>query len=282
MSNQSKISQGISDAYFTSPKSAQFCTEILRAHNWINDSTTTLEPCVGAGSLAVWLPGNVEARDIHDYGYPHTILSDYLTTPSTKQFDLVFTNPPFGRAGSIATKIFNRATQDTDRIAMILPTSFRKISLVDRLNQWFHPVVDDLLPCQHFLLPDGTTRKVNTVFQMWERRNYRRGYYKDLTDCLPYIKRVHKGIAEFAIRTQGSKAGKILEGLDHSPASTAFCVGDREKIEQFDWTTIASFTAGIPAIGLRDIQFGLMLNDTHQNQDFYLKNGLVSHLIKNF
>lgn len=278
MSNQSRIAQTISDAYFTPSKSAQFCVDLLRDHKWVTNTTRTLEPCCGAGSLAVWLPGIVEVRDLIDYSFPNTIISNYLTSPHSSH-DLVFTNPPFGRAGSTASKIFNRATLDSDRIAMILPTSFRKISLVDRLNQWFHPVVDELLPCQFFELPDGTTRKVNTVFQMWERRNYKRGYIKAVTNCLNFFKQVPQEIAEYALRGQGSSAGKILEGLNHSPASTRFLHGGKEKVEQFDWTTIASFTAGIPAIGLRDISYGLMLHETYQSMETYLTKGLVSHII---
>ena len=278
MSNQSKISQSISDAYFTDTKSAQFCVDKLIEHGWVHKDTRTLEPCVGAGSLAVWLPGKVETRDIIDYGYPNTIQSNYLEHGDANYYDLVFTNPPFGRAGSLATKFFNRAADDTHRIAMILPASFRKISIVDRLNQWFHPVLDTDLPSNNYILPDGSVRKVNTTFQMWERRKYKRGYFKDVTDCLPYVKRVHSGIAEFCIRTQGASAGRILDGLNHTPASTAYVVGDREKIERHDWSSIASFTAGIPAIGLRDISYGCMLYDTYQDVNHYLNHGLVSFI----
>ena len=278
MSNQSKVSQSINDAYFTPSKSAQFCVDILREHKWVTNNSRTLEPCCGAGSLAVWLPGTVEVRDLIDYGYPNTIISNYLESQQS-HFDLVFTNPPFGRAGSIASKIFNRAALDSDRIAMILPTSFRKISIVDRLNQWFHPVVDELLPCQLFELPDGSTRKVNTVFQMWERRNYKRGYIHAVTNCLDFFRQVPQDVAEYAFRGQGASAGRVLQGLNYSPASTRFLSGGKEKVEQFDWTTIASFTAGIPAIGLRDVSYGLMLHETYQPIQTYLTKGLVSHLI---
>jgi len=279
MSNQSQISQDINDAYFTPNSSSQFCVDLLKDYNWVSNSTTVLEPCCGNGALVSNLIGSVEYRDLINHGFAGTIISDYLIS-SPSRYDLVFTNPPFGRAGSIASKIFNRATLDSDRIAMILPASFRKISIVDRLNQWYHPVVDTLLPCQLFELPDGTTRKVNTVFQMWEKRNYQRGYFKAVTNCLDFFRQVPQNIAEYAFRGQGASAGKVLQGLDYSPASTRFLSGGKEKVEQFDWTTLASFTAGIPAIGLRDVSYGLMLNETYQDVEHYLNHGLVSFLCK--
>lgn len=278
MSNQSKIAKTINDAYFTPSKSSQFCIDILKDHGWINNSTVTLEPCAGAGSLAVWCPGNVIAKDIIDYGFP-VILSDYLTSEPTR-VDLVFTNPPYGKCASLAKQFFNRATLDSDRVAMVLPATFRKISCVDSLNQWFHPVVDEDLPDQHFILPDGSTRLVKTVFQMWERRNYKRGYFKSLTNCLSFFTQVDPKIAEYAFRGQGAKAGKILDGLNHSPASTRFLSGGQDKVARYDWTKIASFTSGIPAIGLRDVAYGLMLAETYQPTNVYLNKGLVSHLIQ--
>ena len=277
MSNQSKLASSINDAYFTPSKSSQFCVDLLKEYGWLTDSTVTLEPCVGAGALAKLCPGRVIGRDLIDYGYP-VELSDYLTS-EPQRVDLVFTNPPYGKCASLAKKFFNRATQDSDRVAMILPATFRKISCVDSLNQWFHPVVDEELPDQYFILPNGTTRLVKTVFQMWERRNYKRGYFKSVTNCLSFFTQVNPAIAEYAFRGQGSSAGKILDGLNHSPASTRFLSGGQDKVARHDWTKIASFTSGIPAIGLRDVTYGLMLDETYQPINVYLNKGLVSHLI---
>jgi len=65
MSNQSQISQSISDAYFTKNESAEFCQSVLQQHGWLNGSV--LEPCVGSGQLVRGMQ-NVTAFDINDYG----------------------------------------------------------------------------------------------------------------------------------------------------------------------------------------------------------------------
>ena len=95
MSNHSQIAESISDAYFTPPESSAWCVKVLKDFNWVNVLTTTLEPCVGSGSLANQLPGKVIGCDLIDHGYPGVIVGDYLEAPE-RSVDLVFTNPPFG------------------------------------------------------------------------------------------------------------------------------------------------------------------------------------------
>lgn len=279
MSNHSQLAESISDSYFTPTESSQWCVSVLKDHGWVSDNTTTLEPCVGAGSLAKQLPGKVIACDLNDHGYPGVIVQDYLTGPQ-RDVDLVFTNPPFGRMGSLAIKILNRASQDADRLGFILPSSFRKISILDRIDPYLHLVFDGDLPNQNYILPDGSVRWVNTCFQMWERRSYRRVLFKDIIHYSHYTKRVDPTDAEFCFRTQGASAGKVLNGLDYNPASTAFLVGGLERIKEHDWTTIAKFTAGIPAIGLNDVALGLSLQDKGLDITEYLQRGAVAPLLQ--
>ena len=279
MSNHSQIAEAISDSYFTPSESSRWCVDVLKDYGWVSDTTTTLEPCVGAGSLAKELPGKVIGCDLNDHGYPGVIVGDYLTSDH-REVDLVFTNPPFGRMGSLAIKILNRASQDAKRVAFILPSSFRKISILDRIDPYLHLVFDGDLPNQNYVLPDGSVRWVNTCFQMWERRSYRRVLFKNIIHYSHYTRRVLPTEAEFAFRTQGSSAGRVLEGLDYNPATTAFLVGGLDRIRSHDWTTIAKFTAGIPAIGLNDVALGLSLEDKGLDITNYLQRGAVASLLQ--
>lgn len=233
--------------------------------------TKTHEPCVGNGSLLTGLPGCVIKSDLHDYGIGATI-ENYLDAPS-KSPDLIFTNPPFGRAGSLALKFLQKAATECNRLAFILPASFRKISLLDRIPKDFALVGDFSLPNQNYLLPDGTTRKVLTTFQLWERSPQKRPSLSRLAPYQTYTKRVSPSEAQFAFRTQGASAGRVLPGLNYNPASTAFLQGGLDRFQQHNWTQIAKFTAGIPAIGLNDVALGLWLEDQNLEITDYLTSG---------
>ncbi len=271
MSNHSRISQSISDAYFTAPTSAEFCVSILRDYKWVGPRTKTHEPCVGNGSLLTGLPGCVIKSDLHDYGIGATI-ENYLDAPS-KSPDLIFTNPPFGRAGSLALKFLQKAATECNRLAFILPASFRKVSMLDRIPKDFALVGDFPLPDQNYLLPDGTARKVLTTFQLWERSPSKRPRLSTIAPYHAYTNRVPPSEAQFAFRTQGASAGRVLAGLDYNPASTAFLRGGLNRIQQHNWTHIAKFTAGIPAIGLNDVALGLWLEDQNLEITDYLTSG---------
>ena len=271
MSNHSRISQSISDAYFTSVKSAEFCRSILTERNWVTPNTVTLEPCCGNGSLLRGLPGKVLFSDLHDYDIGATI-ENYLEAPP-KSTDLIFTNPPFGRAGSLALQFLKKAASECNRLAFILPSSFRKISLLDRVPLTHSLVADYQLPDQSYILPDGTTRIVQTTFQLWEFSEKKRPKLGALAPYRNYTQRVSTNEAEFAFRTQGASAGRVLEGLSYNPASTAFLKGGQQRFRAHNWTPIARHTAGIPAIGLNDVALGLYLEDNRTDITPYLTQG---------
>lgn len=271
MSNHSRISQSISDAYFTPSTTSDFCVNILKDYQWVTQTTTTHEPCAGNGSLLKGLPGSVTFSDLHDHGIGATI-ENYLDAPPRSP-DLIFTNPPFGRAGSLALKFLQKAATETNRLAFILPASFRKVSMLDRIPKDFALVGDFPLPDQNYILPDGTTRKVLTTFQLWECSPEKRPSLAKLAPYRTYTKRVAPPDAEFAFRTQGASAGRVLAGLNYNPASTAFLQGSRDRFQQHDWTQIAKFTAGIPAMGLNDVALGLWLEDKGIDITDYLASG---------
>lgn len=271
MSNHSRISQSISDAYFTSRASAEFCLDILKERQWVTEQTTTLEPCCGNGSLLTGLPGKVLCSDLHDYGIGATV-ENYLDAPP-KNPDLIFTNPPFGRAGSLALQFLKKSMSECNRVAFILPSSFRKISLLDRVPTSHNLVADYVLPDQSYLLPDGTTRVVQTTLQLWEVTGKKRPKLSGIAPYQTYTKRVPASDADFAFRTQGASAGKVLDGLSYNPASTAFLKGGLERFRTHNWTAIARNTAGIPAIGLNDVALGLHLEDNRLDITDYLTQG---------
>lgn len=281
MSNQSKISENLSHAYFTSETDANYVISLLDNLKWIDEDTRILEPSCGAGALAKPLINRgleVTCGDLIDYGFDKTIVGDFFES-SYGKFDIVLTNPPFGKMANLAVPFFNHSTKNADKICFIVPQSFRKISIIDRLDERYWPILDSDLPSQLYNLPDGSQRVVKTCVQMWERRNNNRpkmGHinYKDFFTPVTKEKAIVSEGA-FAIRGQGSKAGEILDGLNHSPSSTRFLIGSRDKLEQMDLSVIAGFTAGIPSIGYAEMAHAISLYGTDKLNDFLTKGALA-------
>lgn len=285
MSNHSKVAEGINDAYFTSEEDAQFVAEKLRLHNWLYDGVNVLEPACGNKALVKPLEeANIKLSDLVDYGVGAEV-GNYLES-NLGRYDLVLTNPPFGRKATLAVAFFNKAATNSDRIAFIVPQSFRKVSIMDRLDSDYWPVGDYDLPNQTYDLPDGSKRLVRTCFQLWERRGETRPKLRTETPKDAFFIAVKTPEeADFALRTQGSAAGNILPTLHNADGSvfsggtTAYLKGGRDRIEAHDWSQIAGFAASIPAIGLTDIRLGLQHEDRGGDMEEFLRKGAITLLM---
>ena len=267
----SEFSESISDAYFTPPDSVVFVHKILEEKGWLEGSI--LEPCCGAGNLINGLD-NVTAWDLNQYDRPLDRVGNFLDQ-SPEPFDLILTNPPFGWLGGLACDILNHGTKFSDRIAIILPQCFRKVQRIDRINLNFHPIGDYNLPDETYILPDGTKKYVRTCFQMWERRDYKRKKFGN-TSYEEFFSQVPKSEAEYYLRTQGSTAGKILDGFDYNKNTGRWMKGSMDKILEYDWTKVARFASGAPSIGLHDIAWGLRSPNIKE----YLIHGIMYDLIE--
>ncbi len=277
----SDFSKSISDAYFTHPESVTFIHSILADAGWLEGSV--LEPCCGNGHLIKGLD-NVTAWDLNQYEIPLDRVGNFLEQEPDQKFDLVLTNPPFGFLGGLACDILNHGTLFSDRVAIVLPQCFRKVQRIDRINPYFHPVGDYNLPNETYILPDGTEKYVRTCFQMWERRDYKRKKFAN-TSYEEFFTQVPYEEAEYYLRTQGSTAGCILEGLAYPKTgkvynhnSGRFMKRGKDDILAHDWTKVARFASGAPSIGLHDIAWGLRSPDIES----YLVHGIMSDLISGF
>ena len=271
----SEFSESIKDAYFTHPESVDYVHSVLAEAGWLEGSV--LEPCCGDGNLVRGLEATV--WDIHQYDHPLDRVGNFLEQPP-EPFDLVLTNPPFGWLGGLACDILNHATKFSNRVAIILPQCFRKVQRIDRINPFYHPVGDYNLPNETYILPGGEQRYVRTCFQMWERRDYKRKKF-GTTPYEEFFRQVPKEEAEYYLRTQGSTAGMILEGMQYpdgrpyKSTTGRFMVGSMDKILAHDWTKVARFASGAPSIGLHDIAWGLRSPNIQE----YLVHGIMHDLI---
>jgi len=170
------------EQYYTNSKVVDLCMSAVLNHIDLSGKTL-LEPCGGTGEfIKGFQRSGVEDKDIISYDiepkHPLVKLGNYLETDLSQHKDLVcITNPPFGRNHSLSTRFFEHSSKYCDYICFLVPKSWRKWSLQNKLSLDFHLIEDIDLPMNCFYLSDGTKKDknvLNTDFQVWERRSYKR------------------------------------------------------------------------------------------------------------
>ena len=276
------------EEYFTLPEVANSCIQTFIEK--YPHCKTFLDPCAGAGSFSKELAqyGSVTSLDIIPRT-PETIRADF-TTFSTwvnkvpESVDAVVTNPPFGRASSLAIKFFNNATQVTNLVGFIIPSSWEtKFFIHDRLDRFFHLSHSEKLPSTSFYAPSGEKFAgdyLNCVFQIWEKRDYQRpkmGNYR--SDDFYFVRptnereilkhnaydRETKPIFDveenkiITIRTHGSRAGEVLEKTHYNPRTVVWLIpkkeGVKEKLLEVDYSLFTKSNAYVPSLSPAEIAY---------------------------
>ena len=126
-----------------------------------------IEPGAGRGSFSNQIK-NCLAFDI-DPQAAEIQQQDFLEYTHEKGNILVVGNPPYGQQSKLAIQFFNKAAEFAQTIAFILPKSFRKDSVQNRLSLDFILVKDVEIPNTIFTLPTEQQIEVPCVFQIWQR-----------------------------------------------------------------------------------------------------------------
>jgi len=143
-------------------------------------SRTVLEPAGGTGAFinaARSLGANqVLSFDIEPLA-GGVAQADFLATDLSHispHSAVTISNPPFGRNNSLSIPFFNHAASVSHTIAFIVPRSWRKWTVINRLNPNFHLISDtDVLV--DYVGADGkplaNKLRLNTCFQVWQYRD---------------------------------------------------------------------------------------------------------------
>lgn len=131
-----------------------------------------VEPSAGDGSFLRLLPAQRRIGIDIAPGAPGIRRGDFLAWQPQAGPDarvLTIGNPPFGQRGALAVKFVNHACSFSSAVAFILPRSFNKYTFQDRVHPMFHLLASEACTDQ-FVGADGRLHTVNTVFQIWVRR----------------------------------------------------------------------------------------------------------------
>lgn len=214
------------DKFYTLPSYSKKCIDKVFEMYDISKWDLIVEPSAGNGSFLNQI--NCDKKigiDISPEG-PNIIEQDFLdyTPPRDKPNILVIGNPPFGKVSSLAIKFFNHSAKWANVIAFIIPRTFRRISVQNKLCSDFHLVYDEEVPNNPCCFSPPMMAKC--CFQIWEKRTTKRGIvelptkHKDW-DFLSFGPNDTQGQptpplgADFALRAYGGKIGEIkTEHLD--------------------------------------------------------------------
>ena len=210
------------DKFYTIPSYSKTCIDHVFElyHDW----DLVVEPSAGNGSFLNQIESKKIGIDISPE-HKDIIKQDFLTYEPNEQGNiLVIGNPPFGKVSSLAIKFFNHAAKWANVIAFIIPRTFRRVSVQNKLDPSFHLVFDEDTPIKPCCF--SPPMMVKCCFQIWERREEKRNkivlptVHKDW-NFLSFGPDDEKGQptppqgADFALRAYGSNIGEIrVERLD--------------------------------------------------------------------
>jgi hypothetical protein len=159
------------DKFYTLPECSKICIEKVSALYDVADWDLIVEPSAGNGSFLNQIPSDKKIGIDISPQHPDIIEQDFFDYhPSSEHKNiLVIGNPPFGKISSLAIKFFNHSAKWATVIAFIIPRTFRKISIQNRLNRRFHLVYDEEIPntpCCFY-----PAMSVKCCFQIWEKKD---------------------------------------------------------------------------------------------------------------
>ena len=258
--------QVVLDQYFTKGEDAKKFVEVLNRLYPLKDYDFVLEPSAGGGSFYFQLPPNRIGIDLEPLS-SEIQRADFFQWQPPEGRGIVVGNPPFGRRGSLARRFFEKAASFSDVVAFILPAIFSKPSFHSGLNPHFHLEYEEFV--DEFFLPDGSTKKINCVFQIWKKKDFKREKLlepKEHKDFLLIHRHISRTSPEELLSLEndydfayGQISGKINNIRDVKKGSQFFVkdVSAHKKVksifEKMDWEVLKKYSMGPLSLGRGDI-----------------------------
>jgi len=195
------------DQFYTNPEIAEFCLDKFLGVLDFDGFDIILEPSAGSGAFFNLLPSLKKIGIDLEPKADGIVCQDFFDfVPEISARYLVIGNPPFGRVSSLAVKFFNKAADFADTIAFIVPRTFKRVSIQNRLDLNFHLELTEDLPSGCF------TPKMDAkcCFQIWTKKTSKRTKVMLETKHEDFVF-VSKDNAQFALRAYGSNCGTIEE-----------------------------------------------------------------------
>jgi predicted RNA methylase len=229
---------------------------------------TIIEPAGGTGSFikAAQAIGVTEFLSF-DIEPKHALVkkADFLSKKLTAKDAVTISNPPFGRNNSLSIPFFNKAAQHSEFICFIVPRSWRKWSVINRLDRRFHLIADhDILIDYEDDLGERLSSRtsLSTCFQIWQRKAELRPIIK--VKDMGLIAKCGPEEADVALTIFGFGCGKVRTEFERKPNSTVMFLrvihpDALAALNSVDFNRFSKNTAYTAALALPEINY--LLNE---------------------
>ena len=231
-------------------------------------SRTVLEPAGGTGSF-IDAAKKIGVNDFLSFDIEpkhHKVAKgNFLEAKIAAKNAVTISNPPFGRNNSLSIPFFNKAANHSEFICFIVPRSWRKWSVINRLDHRFHLVADHDINIDY---EDDLGVKLSkrsslaTCFQIWQRKELPRPKY--LVSDQGLIEKTDSTNADVALTIFGFGCGKVLTEFDRKPNSTRMFLKLHHPkalaaLQTVDFSRFYKNTAYTEALSFQEINY--LLNE---------------------
>jgi predicted RNA methylase len=232
-----------------------------------------LEPAGGTGAFVEAAKAFGARRVLSvDIEPKHSDVSkaNYLEAALELKDAITISNPPFGRNNSLSIPFFNRAANHSEYIAFIVPRSWRKWSVINRLDRRFHLIHDEDLSIDY--VDDTNTlishkNNLKTCFQIWQRKDELREIIK--VEDRGFVTKVRPEDADIALTVFGFSCGKVNTEFERKANTTRMFLklnhpGALKALQTVNFQRFSKNTAYTEALSFPEINF--LLNEKIGNK----------------
>lgn len=254
------------EQYYTPRHLALELTQLLFSKLENPTERSFLEPAGGTGSFIDALSelGATNIRSMDTIPKHKSVQrADFLTQDLEGDDYVTLSNPPFGRNNALSIPFFNHAASFSSHIAFLVPRSWRKWSVQNRLDLNFHLIHDqevNLIYEDAFGEPLAKANELRTCFQIWEKRPNKRE--KVVVPDNGFVEKTTPENADVAMRVFGYGCGQVLENFERKPNTTLMFL---------------KLNSGVTISLLRDLDFDRFRNNTAYTQALSFQE--INHLL---
>jgi predicted RNA methylase len=229
---------------------------------------TILEPAGGTGAFieAVQAKGVTRVISFDIEPLHELVTQGNFLAQEIKESNLItISNPPFGRNNSLSIPFFNHAAKVSDAICFIVPRSWRKWSVTNRLDLGFELALDLDIEID-YVDSDGTPlsnkNHLATCFQIWKKADAPRTLVRVIDKGI--IEKVSPDQADVSLTIFGYGCGKVKTQFEPVANTTQMFLKLKHPqalaaLESVDYSKFFKNTAYTEALSLQEINY--LLNE---------------------